>query len=117
MFSSQVGFPPDNDRYIHVLEAAGEALTQVVQNVHVPDETPLAENEEVDNWIECYRCGKSRKVSKEYLEQNEASSTWHCGIEGSPVPLPEEGRYVRVLSAACQGAGFSWRGNATLSEF
>eukprot|EP00752_Nemacystus_decipiens_P012556 g11120.t1 len=88
---TKVGFPTDNDRYIHVLEAAGEALTQVIQNVHVPNEAPLAENEEVDNWIECYRCGKSRKVSQEYYDQNEASQTWHCGIERSPVPLPEEG--------------------------
>lgn len=95
---SQVGFPTDNDRYIHVLEAAGEALTQVVQNVNVPNEKPLAENEEVDYWIECHWCGKSRKVSKEYFDVNEASQTWHCGIEGSPVPSPEEGRCVCVFA-------------------
>lgn len=106
-YVSQVGFPTDNDRYIYVLEAAGEALTQVIQNVNVPNETPLAENEELDNWIECYRCGKSRKVSQEYYDQNEASQTWHCSIEGSPVPLPEEGRYE--FSCGVAGDMHLWR--------
>lgn len=90
----QVGFPTTNDKYIHVLETAGEALTQVVEKVHVPNEMPLAEDEEVDYWIFCCECGKSRKVSKEYRDQNEASEGWHCGIVGSPVPLPKSGRYV-----------------------
>lgn len=92
LFISQVGFQADNDRFIHVLEGAGEALTQAVQKVDVPDETPLASNLGVDYWIECYRCGKSRKVPKEYFDRNKASDSWHCGIEGSPVPLPKEGR-------------------------
>ena len=52
-----------NNRYIYVLEAAGEAITQVIQNVHIPNEAPLAEDEDVDKWIECQWCGKSHKVS------------------------------------------------------
>lgn len=99
LLSSQVGFPTDNGRYIHVLEAAGEALTQVVQNVHhIPNEASLAENEEVDYWLYCPRCGKSRKVPKDYHDRNENSDAWHCGIEGSPVPLPEVGRCARFFS-------------------
>lgn len=89
----QVGFPADNDRYIHVLEAAGEALTQVVEKFHVVhNEMPLADDEEVDYWIFCCECGKYRKVSKEYRDLHEASEGWHCGIEGSPVALPKKGR-------------------------
>lgn len=91
----QVGFPANNDRYIYVLEAAGEALTQVVEKVHVVEnEMPLADGEVPDYWIGCEVCGKYRKVSKEYLDLNKAIKGWHCGIEGSPVPLPKKGRYV-----------------------
>lgn len=83
----QVGFPESNDRYVHVLKAAGDALAQ---SYEVPV-VPLAPTTPMDSWIQCGACGKWRKVSKAYHNRNK-DLTWHCNIKGSPVPAPGYGR-------------------------
>lgn len=90
----QVGFPDDNAKYASVMKAAGEALTQVVHLVADTESMPLAEDKGIDDSIQCFACNKWRVVTKAYHDVAQHIDGWHCGIEGSPVPSPANGRWV-----------------------